>query len=131
MNRAPREKEIGHVGEPTLDRATLARLAAHERWARVHDRAAATSAARAAAENRFVTEARRLNPGLPDEEVWKRAKNLRSAHAIRAARARWADRCHPPSARTALVRGAPSSLQVHLSDASPPRLLALTERRPR
>ena len=73
----------------TLDRATLARLAAHERWSRVPDRNAATAAARAAADDRFVAEARRCHPGLSEEEVLKRARNLRSAHAIRAARARW------------------------------------------
>ena len=71
------------------DRATLARLAAHERWARVRDRGAATAAARKAADDRFVAEARRINPNLPEEEVLRRAGNLRSAHAIRAARARW------------------------------------------
>jgi hypothetical protein len=67
----------------------LARLAAHERWARVGDRSAATAAARAAAHDRFIAEARRLHPGLAEEEIQKRAHNLRSAHAIRAARARW------------------------------------------
>jgi hypothetical protein len=71
------------------DRATLARLAAHERWARVRDRSAATAAARAALDDRFIAEARRFNPGLAEEEILKRARNLRSAHAIRAARARW------------------------------------------
>lgn len=71
------------------DRATLARLAAHERWGRVRDRSAATAAARRAADDRFLSEARRIHPGLPDEELQKRARNLRSAHAIRAARARW------------------------------------------
>lgn len=71
------------------DRATLARLAAHERWARVRDRGAATAAARRAADDRFVAEARRIHPGLPEDEVLRRARSLRSAHAIRAARARW------------------------------------------
>lgn len=71
------------------DRATLARLAAHERWAHVRDRGAATAAARRAADDRFVAEARRIHPDLPEEEILKRAGNLRSAHAIRAARARW------------------------------------------
>jgi hypothetical protein len=93
MSRPAREEVVGRLRGSrrlTLDRATLARLAAHERWARVSDRTAATAAARAAAEDRFVAEARQLNPRLPDAEVRKRAKNLRSAHAIRAARARWA-----------------------------------------
>jgi hypothetical protein len=71
------------------DRATLARLAAHERWARVRDRSAATAAARAAADDRFIAEAGRFHAGLTEEEILKRARNLRSAHAVRAARARW------------------------------------------
>lgn len=82
-------------GATALDRATLARLAAHERWARVRDRTAATAAARAAAGDRFVLEARRIHAGLPDDEILKRAQNLRSAHAIRTARVRW----HGPTPR--------------------------------
>ena len=80
-----------------MDRATLARLAAHERWARVLDRGAATAAARAAADDRFIAEARRLHPGLAEEEILKRARNLRSAQAVRAARARW----HPTNSEAA------------------------------
>jgi hypothetical protein len=83
--RRDRAGRILRVG----DRATLARLAAHERWAHVRDRSAATAAARAGADDRFIAEARRLHPGLAEEEILKRARNLRSAHAIRAARARW------------------------------------------
>lgn len=71
------------------DRAMLARLAAHERWGRVRDRSAATAPARRAADDRFVSEARRIDPGLPEDELLKRARNLRSAQAVRAARARW------------------------------------------
>lgn len=82
--RKPRRSAC-HIGDP----AAVARLAAHERWARVRDRTAATAAARAAADDRFVAEARRFHPDLPLEEILKRARNLRSAHAIRAARARW------------------------------------------
>jgi len=80
---------LGNRKIRTADRATLARLAAHERWARVRDRSAATAIARAAADDRFISEARRFHPGLPEEEILKRAKNFRSAHAIRAAMARW------------------------------------------
>jgi hypothetical protein len=72
-----------------VNRTLLARLAAHERWARVSDRSAATAAARSAADDRFIAEARRLHPSLSEDEVRKRARNLRSAHALRAARARW------------------------------------------
>jgi hypothetical protein len=85
---APRLDQRGRTFRMT-DCATLARLAAHERWARVRDRSAATAAARAAADDRFIAEARRFHPGLAEEEILKRARNLRSAHAVRAARARW------------------------------------------
>ena len=97
-DRARESSRHGGKARRSLDRATLARLAAHERWARVSDRRAATAAARAAAYDRFVVEARRIHPGLPKDEVLKRAANLRSANAIRAARARWR-------------RGAPGSLR--------------------
>jgi hypothetical protein len=85
---APRLDRTGRTLRVT-ERATLARLAAHERWARVRDRSAATAPARAAADDRFIAEARRFHPGLAEDEILKRARNLRSAHAIRAARARW------------------------------------------
>jgi hypothetical protein len=85
---APRPDRPGRTLRAT-DRATLARIAAHERWARVRDRSAATAPARAAADDRFIAEARRFHPGLSEEEILKRAGNLRSAHGVRAARARW------------------------------------------
>jgi hypothetical protein len=112
MRRARRDSgdRHGNRATRTLDRASLARLAAHERWARVRDRSAATAAARAVAGDRFFLEARRLHPGLPDDEILKHAQNLRSAHAIRAARARWGmsrprgnaskpRSCHPKNAQ--------------------------------
>jgi len=73
----------------TSDRATAARYAAHYRWARIRDRAAATAPARAAAADRFIRQARELHPDGDEDLVRKAADNLRSAHAIRAARARW------------------------------------------
>ncbi len=83
----------------------LARLAAHERWARVRDRSTATAPARAAADDRFIAEARRFHPVLAEEEVLKRARNLRSAHAVRAARARW----HKAGDRPANKAGEPAA----------------------
>ena len=77
------------AAQRSIDRATLARLAAHERWARVADRAAATAPARQAAEDRFLRLAAELHPGADDGLICKAAENLRLAHAIRAARARW------------------------------------------
>jgi hypothetical protein len=102
---APRLERLGRTLGMT-DRATLARLAAHERWARVRDRSAATAAARAAADDRFIAQARRYHPGLSEEEVLKRARNLRSAHAVRAARARWQKpRLKPADASTSAPDG--------------------------
>lgn len=72
------------------DRTLIARLAALERWAREPDRSAATAAARRALDDRYLAQARTLHPDLPERELRIRAENLRSAHAIRAARARWA-----------------------------------------
>jgi hypothetical protein len=71
------------------DRSLIAKLAANERWAREPDRTAATAAARQAYADRFIAAARALHPNLSDEEIKVRAANLRSAEAIRAARARW------------------------------------------
>lgn len=73
------------------DRSTIASIAAHDRWARVGDRTAATAAARAAAEDRFVRQARELHPDGSEELIHKAAENLRQAHARRAARARWSN----------------------------------------
>ena len=97
---APR---VDRPGRKT-DRATLARLAAHERWARVQDRSAATAPARAAADDRFIAEARRVHQGLAEEEIRRRASNLRSAHAVRAALARWQKTQSKPASEAARRR---------------------------
>jgi hypothetical protein len=71
------------------DRSLIARIAAHERWAREPDRSAATAAARQANDDRYLNAVRALHPGLSEEELRVRAANLRSADAARMARARW------------------------------------------
>jgi len=71
------------------DRSLIARIAAHERWAREPDRSAATAAARQANADRYMAAARALHPGLPADELRVRAANLRSADMTRLARARW------------------------------------------
>jgi hypothetical protein len=71
------------------DRSTRARLAAHERWAREPDRTAATEPARQAIEDRFHAAAWALHPNGDPEKIARAVENLRSAAAIRAARARW------------------------------------------
>ena len=58
------------------DRAMIARLAAHESWARPEARAARTAAPRAALDARFLAEA----GGDP-----QRAESLRKAHYARLA----------------------------------------------
>ena len=90
------------AAQRSIDRATLARLAAHERWARVPDRAAATAPARQAAEDRFLRLAAELHPGADAGLIRKAAENLRSAHAIRAARARWNKKVAPLTNGTTL-----------------------------
>jgi hypothetical protein len=74
------------------DRSLVARIAAHERWAREPDRNAATEPARRANADRYLNAARALHPGLSEEELLVRASNLRSADMTRLARARWANK---------------------------------------
>lgn len=73
----------------STDRSLRAKIAAHERWAREPDRTAATAAARQANSDRYLNAVRALHPGLSEEELLVRAANLRSADAVRMARARW------------------------------------------
>ena len=71
------------------DRSLIAKIAAHERWAREPDRSAATAPARQANADRYLNAVRVLHPGLSEDELRIRAANLRSADAARMARARW------------------------------------------
>ena len=77
------------------DRSLVARIAAHERWAREPDRSAATAPARQANADRYVAAARALNPSLPEDELRVRAANLKSADMTRLARARWTKKTGP------------------------------------
>ena len=71
------------------DRSFIAKIAAHERWAREPDRSAATLPARQANADRYLKAARVLNPSLSEDELQVRAQNLKSADMVRMARARW------------------------------------------
>lgn len=77
------------------ERAMVARLAAHERWAHTTDRAAATAAARKAAADRFEKQ---VDPDgvLPPAERARRAESARKAFytrlALKSAQARRARR---------------------------------------
>ena len=71
------------------DRSFIAKIAAHERWAREPDRSAATLPARQANADRYLKAVRVLHPTLSEDELRVRAANLRSADASRMARARW------------------------------------------
>lgn len=64
------------------ERKLAARIAAHDRWARVPDRAAATAPARAALMAKFE---RQVDPdgSLPPDERAKRAEHARKAHFAR------------------------------------------------
>jgi hypothetical protein len=75
------------------DNSILGRIGNHVRWAAEADRAAATAPARAAFNDRFLTEAQeRFGADLPDDEIAYRAEHLRRAHfqrlALRSAQAR-------------------------------------------
>ena len=77
------------------DRSSIARLAAHSRWAKEEDRSAATQAARDGLQRRFEDQ---VDPDrtLPVEERAKRADSARRAHfqrlALKSAQARRAKR---------------------------------------
>lgn len=64
------------------DRALLARIAAHERWARTADRTAATAPARTGLQARFERE---VDPDgtLPPAERARRAESARKAFYTR------------------------------------------------
>jgi hypothetical protein len=73
------------------DRSSIARLAAHSRWAKEEDRSAATQAARDGLQRRFEDQ---VDPdrSLPADERAKRAESARRAHfqrlALKSAQAR-------------------------------------------
>lgn len=66
------------------DRALIARIAAHTRWAGEPDRAAATAPARKGLDAKW---AREVDPDgtLPPAELARRVENLRQAHMTRMA----------------------------------------------
>jgi hypothetical protein len=72
------------VSCPSSDRALIARLAAHESWAKTANRSARTAPARAALVSKFERE---VDPGgvLPPAERARRAEHARKAHFIRLA----------------------------------------------
>jgi hypothetical protein len=77
------------------DRSSIARLAAHSRWAKEEDRSAATQAARDGLQRRFEDQ---VDPDrtLPADERAKRTDSARRAHfqrlALKSAQARRAKR---------------------------------------
>jgi hypothetical protein len=70
--------------ETPSERALVARIAAHEKWAKTADRSAATAPARRVFTERFERE---VDPGgvLPPEERARRAANARQAWYARLA----------------------------------------------
>lgn len=75
------------------------------KWAKCDNRTAATAPARKAAEDRFITLARKQFGDLPDDELAFRASHLRQAHytrmAMRSAEVRRARRASAPTAPAA------------------------------
>ena len=66
------------------NRSTIARVAAHESWARTRDRAARTAPARAGLQARFIREAReQLGPDATERQVAAAAESARRAHYAR------------------------------------------------
>lgn len=77
----------------TSERAMRQRLAAYKGWAKTPDRASRTAAARRASHHtRFLDQARRDNPGLPERQLADIADSLKKAFyqelALRSAQAR-------------------------------------------
>lgn len=75
------------------ERAMKQRLAAYKGWAKTPDRASRTAAARRASHHtRFLDQARRENPGLPERQIEDIADSLKKAFyqelALRSAQAR-------------------------------------------
>jgi hypothetical protein len=70
-----------------MTRTVMAKIAAHEKWAKLDPtgRRAATSAARKAAEDRFVDQARQQHPDANEAHIAKVVANLKSAHYRRLA----------------------------------------------
>jgi hypothetical protein len=60
-------------------RKLRAQMGANALWAKTEDRSAVSAPGRAAADARFEKQVREQFPHLPDDEVIKRALNLRSA----------------------------------------------------
>ncbi|MDX3074579.1 hypothetical protein [Streptomyces sp. MI02-7b] len=74
------------------DRSMIARLAAHISHANDADPTARTAPARAAANEKFVKQAREMHPDASDERIAQVAEHLRKAHFIRLGRASGAAR---------------------------------------
>lgn len=62
------------------ERAQIAALAAHLKWAGTRDRTAATAAARKAFDGQFLAQAREKYGDLPDAELAIAAGHLRKAY---------------------------------------------------
>jgi hypothetical protein len=86
MPRNARERTQADDARQCRDRAVIARIAAAERWARSHDRSAATEPARRALRAKCEREADPDGLLAPAERT-RRADALMTAHMLRLARA--------------------------------------------
>ena len=86
-------------------RSLRARIAVQTSWANTLDPTSRTAKARAAANDRFETQARELHPDASDEQIARVAEHLRKAHfkamGLKSAMARRAKAKRPAAAAAA------------------------------
>ncbi|WWM24835.1 hypothetical protein QBW33_13215 [Streptomyces sp. B21-104] len=86
-------------------RSLRARIAVQTSWANTLDPTSRTAKARAAANDRFETQARELHPDASDEQIERIAGHLKSAHfsrmALASAKSRAAKAKRPAAAAAA------------------------------
>lgn len=104
-----------------MNRSQAGAIGAEISWANTQDRSARTAPARAAADAKFVEEARRLHPDGPDEKVAEAAEHLRRAHFKRLAQKSAESRAKNAAPKAAQrARGATALAIVHDLAASSP-----------
>ncbi|MEV6105752.1 hypothetical protein AB0M28_13695 [Streptomyces sp. NPDC051940] len=81
------------------ERTLRAQLGAHSQWANETDRAGRTAPARAAANTKFVTQAREMHPDATEEQIARAAEHLRKSHFARMALASVAARRRKAAAK--------------------------------
>lgn len=83
------------------DASLIARRAAHVKWSKTPDRAAATAPARGAFLDRFVEQVRAAHPEIPEKTVLAMAESLKKAYFCAMARKSVAARRARAASKTA------------------------------